>query len=64
LGAIQAYIARKTKYMDKFLILKGKLEMVSKTLEIKKNEKVVSKVEEKSKAAKGQALLVYKDADD
>lgn len=47
--------------MDKFLILKGKLEMVSKTLEIKKN---VSKVDEKSKAAKGQALLVYKDADD
>lgn len=35
LGAIQAYIAKKTKYMDKFLILKGKLEMISKTLEIK-----------------------------
>ena len=35
LGAIQAYITKKTKYMDKFMVLKGKLEMVSKMLEIR-----------------------------
>ena len=28
LGAIQAFINKKTKYMDKILILKGKLEML------------------------------------
>jgi hypothetical protein len=36
LGTIQSYIQKKTKYMDKVLILKGKLEMLSKTIEIRK----------------------------
>lgn len=36
LGAIQAYIQKKTKYMDKVLLLRGKIEMLSKTIEIRK----------------------------
>jgi hypothetical protein len=36
LGAIQSYIQKKTKYMDKILILKGKLDMLSKTIELRK----------------------------
>jgi len=28
LGAIQAYIQKKTKYMDKVLLIRGKLEML------------------------------------
>lgn len=36
LGAIQSYIQKKTKYMDKILLLKGKLEMLQNTIEIRK----------------------------
>jgi DNA-directed RNA polymerase subunit delta len=62
MGAIQAYILKKTKYMDKFMTLKGKLDMVSNLIEIKKTS--AKPVDGDRAAAKGQPLLVYKDADD
>ena len=36
LGQIQSFIQKKTKSLDKVLLLKGKLEMLQKTMELKK----------------------------
>jgi hypothetical protein len=47
------------------LLLKGKIEMLQKTMELKRQLQVAGKEERKSvKAAKGEPMLVYKDAED
>lgn len=55
LGQIQAFIAKKTKSLDRVLLLKGKLDMLSKTIELTKTF-----VGEPVK----HAPLVYLDADE
>lgn len=55
LGMIQAFIAKKTKSLDRVLLLKGKLDMLSKTIEL-------TKTVGKGEPAK-QAPLVYRDAE-
>ena len=39
LGQIQSFIQKKTKTLDKVLVLKGKLEMLQKTMELKRQLK-------------------------
>eukprot|EP00347_Sterkiella_histriomuscorum_P003625 403363569 len=63
LGAIQSYIQKKTKYMDKVMLLKGKLEMLQNTIEIRKQ--ISQGLTQQEKSAKNkQPMLVYKDAED
>jgi hypothetical protein len=45
--------------------LKGKIEMLQKTMELKRQLQVNGNAEKKSvKASKGEPMLVYKDAED
>jgi hypothetical protein len=61
LGEIQAFIKKKTSHLNQFLLLKGKLQLVEKTLELKS----VSKKESKKKNGHHQdEVMVYKDASD
>ena len=57
LGQIQSFIQKKTKSLDKVLLLKGKLDMLSKTIEFNKS---LAGVQQKVEST----TLVYKDAED
>lgn len=65
LGQIQSFIQKKTKTLDKVLALKGKIEMLQKTMELRK---ILARREdedgEREVKTSKQPLLVYKDAED
>ncbi len=61
LGQIQSSIQKKTKTLDRVLLLKGKLDMLQKTFELTKS--VSGTKQSKAQKEKG-SMLVYQDAED
>jgi len=59
LGKITGIIERKTKHVNKYLLLKGKLQMVEQVIKTKDSSN-----ENKEQNGSSLPLLVYKDAED
>lgn len=58
ISAIQAYINKKCKYMDKLLVLQGKIDMASKLLDIKA-AKPKDQVAQQEQEDEDEGVLVY-----
>lgn len=64
LSQIQTYIQRKTASMDKLLLLKGKLEMAKRTIQLQKSSFVNKLAIQNGGSSTQKGPLVYKDAPD
>ena len=64
LSQIQTFIQRKTATMDKLLLLKGKLEMAKRTIQLQKAATSSSGLKKSVDSGAKSSALVYKDAPD
>ena len=64
LSQIQTFIQRKTATMDKLLLLKGKLEMAKRTIQLQKASTSTSGLKKSVDSQAKPSTLVYKDAPD
>ena len=61
LAQIQAFIEKKSRMLEKYLVLKGKIEMINLVSSAKKGSTMKSGGKGKGKAGVGNGPLVYKD---